>query len=74
MLRNIIAVAESDPSIVKVKRHFSMYLTPDEVVLQLIAVFKNDLKTQEIAEAIQRVIKHIQQKFPRVKQIFIEPV
>jgi len=73
-LRNIIALAEADPSVVRVKRHFSMYMAPDEVVLQLIAVFDKDLKTQEITEAIQRVIKHIQEKFPRVKQIFIEPV
>jgi divalent metal cation (Fe/Co/Zn/Cd) transporter len=51
-----------------------MYMAPEEVVLQLITVFHKDLKTQEIAEAIQRVIKHIQEKFPRVKQIFIEPV
>jgi cation diffusion facilitator family transporter len=73
-LRNIIALAEADPSVVKVKRHFSMYMAPDEAVLQLITVFNKDLKTQEITEAIQRVIKRIQEKFPRVKQIFIEPV
>jgi cation diffusion facilitator family transporter len=73
-LRNIIAIAEADPSVVKVKRHFSMYMAPDEVVLQLITIFNKDLKTQEITEAIQRVIRHIQERFPRVKQIFIEPV
>jgi divalent metal cation (Fe/Co/Zn/Cd) transporter len=73
-LRNIIALAEADPSVVKVKRHFSMYMAPEEVVLQLITVFDKDLNTHEITEAIQRVIKRIQEKFPRVKQIFIEPV
>jgi len=51
-----------------------MYMAPDEALLQLITVFNKDLKTEEITEAIQRVIKHIQEKFPRVKQIFIEPV
>jgi len=73
-IRNIISLAESDPSIVEVKQHFSMYMAPDEVVLQLIAVFKIDLETPEITASIRRVIKHIQRKFPRVKQIFIEPV
>jgi divalent metal cation (Fe/Co/Zn/Cd) transporter len=72
-IREIIALTEADPSIVKVKRHFSMYMSPEEVVLQMIAVFKKDLTTQEITEAIKRIIKVIQEKFPRMKQIFIEP-
>jgi len=72
-IREIIALTQADPSIVKVKRHFSMYMAPEEVVLQLIAVFKKDLTTQQITEAIKRIIKSIQEKFPRIKQIFIEP-
>jgi cation diffusion facilitator family transporter len=72
-LREIIALTEADPSIVKVKRHFSMYLSPEEVVLQMIAAFKKDLTTQQITEAIKRIIKNIQEKHPRIKQIFIEP-
>ena len=72
-IREIIALTEADPSIVKVQKHFSMYMAPEEVVLQMIAVFKKDLTTQEITEAIKRIIKIIQEKFPRIKQIFIEP-
>ncbi len=72
-LRKIISLTEADPSIVKVKRHFSMYMAPEEVVLQLIAVFKKDLTTQQITEAIHRISKTIQEKFPRIRQIFIEP-
>jgi cation diffusion facilitator family transporter len=72
-MREIIALAETDPSIITVKRHFSMYMLPEEVVLQLIAVFKKDLTSQQITEAINRIIKNMQEKFPRIKQIFIEP-
>jgi cation diffusion facilitator family transporter len=72
-LQEIIALTEADPSIVKVKRHFSMYMSPEEVILQLIAVFKKDLTTQQITDAIKRIIKNIQDKHPRIKQIFIEP-
>jgi uncharacterized membrane protein len=50
-----------------------MYMAPEEVVLQLIAVFKKDLTTQQITEAIQRISKTIQERFPRIGQIFIEP-
>jgi cation diffusion facilitator family transporter len=72
-IRKIIVVAESDPSVQKVKKHFSMYMAPEEVVLQLIAVFKKNLTTQEITESIQRITATIQKEFPRIKQIFIEP-
>jgi hypothetical protein len=51
-----------------------MYLAPEEVVLQLVTVFRQDLTTREITESIQRVTTIIQKEFPRVKQIFIEPV
>lgn len=73
-LRKIITIAEADPSIVKVKKHYSVYLAPEEVVLQLIATFRQDLTTEEITEAIKRVSKTIRKKFPRFKQIFIEPM
>jgi len=73
-LRKIIELAEADSSIVKVKKHYSIYLSPEEIVLQLIAIFKRDLSTEEITEAIKRISGTIKKKFPRFKQIFIEPV
>lgn len=69
----IIALAEADESIIKIKKHFSIYMAPDEIVLQLLAVFKKDLTTNDITDAITRVSKKIQKEFPRIKQIFIEP-
>jgi len=73
-LREIVKLTEADSSVIKVKRHFSVYMSPEEVVLQLITVFKDNLNTRQITEAIERIQKTIQQKFPRIKQIFIEPV
>jgi len=72
-LRKIITLTEADPSIVKVKKHYSIYLSPEEIVLQLIAIFKKDLTTEEITEAIKRISATIKKQFPRFKQIFIEP-
>jgi cation diffusion facilitator family transporter len=73
-LRKVIAIVEADMAVLKVKKHFSMYLSPEEVVLQLNTVFKEDLTTHDITDAIQRIIKNIQADFPRIKQIYIEPV
>jgi cation diffusion facilitator family transporter len=72
-MRKILALAKADPSIIKIKRHFSIYMAPEEVVLQLIAVFKKDLTTHDITEAIKRISKNIEEEFPRIKQIYIEP-
>ena len=73
-LRKIVSIVEADTAVVKVKKHFSTYLAPEEVLLQLIAVFKKDLTTQEITDAIERITNLIKTEFPRVKQLFIEPV
>ena len=72
-LNEIITITESDPVIQKVLRHYSMFMSPEEVVLQLTTVFKDDITAKEITKAIRRVEQKIQEKFPKVKQIFIEP-
>jgi len=73
-LRKIVKLTEADEAIIKVKKHFSTYLAPEEVLLQLHTVFKNNLTTNQITDAIERITKTIQAEFPRIKQIFIEPV
>jgi len=73
-LRKVMALARADEAVIRVKKHFSMYLGPEEVILQLNTVFKDNLTTQQITDAIERLTKTIQKEFPRIKQIFIEPV
>ncbi len=73
-LRKIVALTQADVAVVKVKKHFSMYMAPEEILMQLNTVFKDDLTTGQITDAIERITKTIQGEFPRIKQIFIEPV
>ena len=73
-IKAIIAIAEADAAVVKVKRSLSTYLAPEEVVLQLTAVFKKGLTTQQITNSISSVSNEIQKQFPLIKQLFIEPV
>ena len=73
-LRKIIAIVESNDTIVKVKAHYSMYLAPEEVILQVVAIFRDGLETEQITTAIEKITKDIQAAYPRVKQLFIEPV
>lgn len=73
-LKRVISLTEADEAIIKVKKHFSMYMAPEEILLQLNTVFKDGLTTGQITDAIERITKMIQAEFPRIKQIFIEPV
>lgn len=73
-MRKVVKMAEADEAIIRIKKPRSMYMAPEEVLLQLNAVFKPNLSTAQITDAIQRVTKTIQAEFPRFKQIFIGPV
>jgi len=73
-LRKIMKLTHEDSAVIKIKRHFSMYMGPDEILIQLNTVFKDDLTTNQITDAIERITKLIKTEFPRIKQIFIEPV
>jgi divalent metal cation (Fe/Co/Zn/Cd) transporter len=73
-LKRVVTIAETDEAIEKIKKHFSTYLSPEEILLQLNAVFKKDLTTVEITDAIDRITKNIQKEFPLMKQIFVTPV
>ncbi len=74
ILKKVIAMVQADESVVKVKKHFSTYMSPEDVLLQLNTVFKQGLTTKQITDAIERITKNIQTEFPRMKQVFIEPV
>jgi cation diffusion facilitator family transporter len=73
-LAQALAITEADESVIKVKKHFSTVMSPDHVVLILNTVFKENLNTSQITEAIQRISGNIQKGCSNIKQIFIEPV
>jgi cation diffusion facilitator family transporter len=69
----VIKIAEDDAAIEKVFYPLTVYLSPDEIVLVLETVFKDALTTKEINEAIERIQNKIQNQYPDIKKIFIEP-
>ena len=73
-LRAVKEIAEDDPTVREVTSTPSMYLSPEEILLLLCISFHDNCTSPEITEAIQRIRKNIQQKFPAMKQVFIQPV
>jgi cation diffusion facilitator family transporter len=73
-LDRVVAITEADSSISKVSKSYSTHLSPDEIVLEMNVVFNEDLDTNQITSAIDRVTDGIKTEFPSTKQIFIQPV
>lgn len=72
-VKAVIEITENDNAVKKVFYPLSIYLAPDEIVLVLETVFKDELTTKEINKAVERIQTNIQKKYPNIKQIFIEP-
>ncbi len=71
--QKICALASQDASVVKVQHIWSTYESPHEVLLMMIIVFKDDLITQEINEAIDRIKRKVIDEFKLVQYIIIQP-
>ena len=71
--KRIKALAEKDPSVVKVLNILSTYQSPEEVLLMIITVFEPDLDTKDITNSIERIRTAIKQEFKYIKFIIIQP-
>lgn len=69
----IIKLSEQDTAVVKTRNILSTYQSPEEVVLMLIIDFKDDLDTEEITQAIQRIRETVKREFPLVRFVIIQP-
>ena len=72
VVKNIRALAESDPAVAGVMRLLTMQFGPHEVLLNLEIQFHQNLSAENVALAVARLEQKIQSQHPDVKQIFIE--
>lgn len=71
--KRIAKLAEKDAAVVKTKSILSTYQSPEEVVLMLIIDFEDDLDTEEITQAIDRISENIKKEFKLVRFVIIQP-
>lgn len=69
----ITSIAEKDAAVLKVLSIISTYQSPEEVLLILILSFKEDLDTQDINDAIDRLRLEIKQEFKLIRFVIIQP-
>lgn len=69
----ISALVAKDDTVIKVLHILSTYESPEEVVLMLIVAFKNDLDTQAINDAIDRIRADVKKEFKLIRFVIIQP-
>lgn len=73
-LAEVRALMEKQAGVQKACRQRSMYLGPEEVLLQADVVFQPALQADEIARIIRQLREQVQQAYPHYRHVFIEAV
>jgi len=69
----IINITESNPNVVKVERVFSMYQSPEEILVILWVTYKAGVSTAEIYQSIKSIRIAIKKEFKLVSFVIIQP-
>lgn len=69
---SIRAIAAADTAVDRVGRALTMYLGPDEVLLNIEVDFKDQLNANQVEAAVSRLEQSIRTRHPIVRSIFIE--
>jgi cation diffusion facilitator family transporter len=69
----ISELVKQDKAVVKVMHILSTYQSPEEVVLVLIVAFEENLNTQEINDAIDRIRDMVKKDFKLVRFVMVQP-
>ncbi|OYE05128.1 cation diffusion facilitator family transporter [Nostoc sp. 'Peltigera membranacea cyanobiont' 232] len=71
-IANIRSLSKTEPGVQEVIRVLTMQLAPHEVLLNLEIQFSKNLTGEDIALTVESLETKIRQKYPEIKQIFIE--
>ena len=66
-------LTENDQSVIHVSNIMSTYQSPEEVLLMIIVIFKPQMDTENITDAIVRIREVIKQEFPFIRYVIIQP-
>lgn len=72
VIEHIRYLATAEPGVERVGTPLTMYLSPDQVLLNLDVQFRRDLPASEVMSAVERMEQAIRKEHPQIKRIFIE--
>ena len=71
-LEEIRRLAKADEAVEEAGAPLTMYLGPEDVLLNLDLQFKDGLSSAQIAAAIDGVEQRVRERFPQIRRIFVE--
>ena len=71
--KEICALVESDPAVLKTIHVLSTYQSPESVILMLVVAFENDLTTLDINTAVERIRGNVKEAYPYAEFVVIQP-
>ena len=71
--KEVIFIVESDPAVIKCGRVLSLYLGPEDLLMNMDVTFRDDLAEGEVLTAIDRIEEEVMDEFPQATRVFIEP-
>lgn len=73
VIEGIRAIAAHHPAVEQVGEVLTLHMGPQYILVNLSLDFADDLATGQVEDASARLCAEIQERFPRVKRVFIEP-
>lgn len=71
--RQIISIIENEPSVIKVKKFFSLYESPEEVLIVVIISFQLQMSAERLSEKMAGLKSRIKERFGRINYIIMQP-
>lgn len=71
-VNDVVSIVESDPAVVKCGRVLSLYLGPDDLLINLDVTFNEDLAETGVLMAVDRIEDEVVGEYSQATRIFIE--
>lgn len=71
-IEDVVFIVESDPAVIKCGRVLSMYMAPNDLLLNLDVTFDDELDEGDVLQAIDRIEAELVDDYPQCSAIFIE--
>jgi len=71
--KEIVDLVKDDRSVTSTPRIFSIYQSPEEVLLVILLSFKPDLTVDELNDRINAIKQRIRQRYPKIAYIIVQP-
>jgi cation diffusion facilitator family transporter len=72
LVRDVQAIVENDPAVLRARPPLTMQMSPDDVLLNMDIEFQSHLSSGELISAIDRIEAAIRKRYPSVRRIFLE--